>query len=77
MIKLMPTVVIAAAFGLCASAAQADEPLKIGLIATLSGPAAVIGQQIRNGFALGVKTLGGKFGGRDAEQRPCRFNLGA
>src|SRR5271155_3346397 len=67
MIKLMPTVVIAAAFGLCSSAAQADEPLKIGVIATLSGPAAVIGQQIRNGFALGVKTLGGKLGGRDVE----------
>src|SRR5579863_3223214 len=67
MINLKPMVVIAAAFGLYASAAQADEPLKIGLIATLSGPAAVIGQQIRNGFALGVKTLGGKFGGRDVE----------
>jgi branched-chain amino acid transport system substrate-binding protein len=67
MIKLMLTVVIAAAFGLCASAAQAEEPLKIGVIATLSGPAAVIGQQVRNGFALGVKTLGGKLGGRTAE----------
>ena len=63
----MPTVVIAAAIGLCASAAQANEPLKIGLIATLSGPAAVIGQQVRNGFALGVKTLGGKLGNRDVE----------
>src|SRR5579863_2511991 len=67
MINLKPMVVIAAAFGLYASAAQADEPLKIGLIATLSGPAAVIGQQVRNGFALGVKTLGGKLGGRTAE----------
>ena len=42
MIKLKPTVVIAAAFGLCAglgaSVAQADEPLKIGVITTLSGP---------------------------------------
>ena len=49
------------------SAAHAEEKLKIGVIATLSGPAAVIGQQVRNGFALGVKTLGGKLGGREVE----------
>ena len=57
----------AAALGLSMSAAQADEKLKIGVIATLSGPAAVIGQQVRNGFALGVKNLGGKLGGREVE----------
>jgi branched-chain amino acid transport system substrate-binding protein len=57
----------AAALGLSMSAAQAEEKLKIGVIATLSGPAAVIGQQVRNGFALGVKTLGGKLGGREVE----------
>ena len=53
------------------SGAQAQEAakdkLKIGLIATLSGPPAVLGQQLRNGFALAVKTLNGKLGGRDAE----------
>src|ERR1700682_496223 len=47
--------------------AQAQEKLKIGLIATLSGPPAVLGQQLRNGFNLAVKTLGGKLGGRDTE----------
>jgi len=47
--------------------AQAQEKLKIGIIATLSGPPAVLGQQLRNGFALAVKTLGGKLGGRDVE----------
>ena len=57
----------AAALGLSMSAAQADEKLKIGVIATLSGPAAVIGQQVRNGFALAVKNLGGKLGGREVE----------
>ncbi len=57
----------AAALGLSMSAAHAEEKLKIGVIATLSGPAAVIGQQVRNGFALGVKTLGGKLGGREVE----------
>ena len=49
------------------SAAYAQDNLKIGVIATLSGPAAVIGQQLRNGFELAVKTLGGKLGGRDTE----------
>jgi branched-chain amino acid transport system substrate-binding protein len=51
--------------------AQAQEKpsdkLKIGVIATLSGPPAVLGQQLRNGFNLAVKTLGGKLGGREVE----------
>jgi branched-chain amino acid transport system substrate-binding protein len=34
---------------------------------TLSGPAAALGQQVRDGFALGVKDLGSKMGGRDVE----------
>ena len=49
------------------SAAHAEDPLKVGIIATLSGPPAVLGQQLRNGFTLAVKDLGGKLGGRDAE----------
>jgi branched-chain amino acid transport system substrate-binding protein len=49
------------------SAAQAQEKLKIGVVATLSGPPAVLGQQLRNGFNLAVKALGGKLGGREAE----------
>ncbi len=67
MIKYKLVIAIAATLGLWASAAQAQEKLKIGLIATLSGPPAVIGQQLRNGFMLAVKTLGGKLGGREAE----------
>jgi branched-chain amino acid transport system substrate-binding protein len=54
-----------AALGVWASLAQAQDNLKVGLIGTLSGPSAVLGQQMRNGFALAVKTLGGKLGGRD------------
>jgi branched-chain amino acid transport system substrate-binding protein len=57
----------AAALGLWMPAAHAQENLKIGLIATLSGPPAVLGQQLRNGFSLAVKELGGKLGGRDTE----------
>ncbi|WP_407179242.1 ABC transporter substrate-binding protein [Bradyrhizobium sp. STM 3562] len=49
------------------SAALAQDKIKIGVIATLSGPAAVLGQQTRDGFALAVKDLGGKMGGKNVE----------
>ena len=49
------------------TAAQAQDKLKIGVLTTLSGPPAVLGGQLRNGFALAVKTLGGKLGGREVE----------
>src|SRR6204780_1050757 len=57
------------AFLLCIAAGQAiaQEKLKIGVIVTLSGPAAALGQQVRDGFALAIKDLGGKMGGRDVE----------
>jgi branched-chain amino acid transport system substrate-binding protein len=45
----------------------AQEKVKVGMIVTLSGPAAVLGQQARDGFALAVKDLGGKMAGRDVE----------
>ena len=57
-----------AILGCCwAASAQAEDNLKIGLIATLSGPAAVLGQQLRNGFSLALKQLGGKLGGREVD----------
>ena len=45
----------------------AEDKVKVGLIVTLSGPPAVLGGQVRDGFNLAVKTLGGKLGGLDAE----------
>src|SRR5919197_2295093 len=56
----------AAAISLGATGVEAQEKLKIGIIATLSGPPAVLGQQLRNGFNLAVKTLDGKLGGGEA-----------
>jgi branched-chain amino acid transport system substrate-binding protein len=60
-----------AAFGFAATMAvaqeQSQEKVKIGVIATLSGPPAVLGSQIRNGFQIAVANLGGKLGGRDVE----------
>jgi len=60
-------VAAAAVLGIWTSAAYAQQNVKVGVIATLSGPPAVLGQQLRNGFELAVKTLGGKLGGRDTE----------
>jgi branched-chain amino acid transport system substrate-binding protein len=57
----------AAAVALTASSAVAQEKLKVGILATLSGPAAVLGQHARDGFQLGVKHLGGKLGGVEVE----------
>src|SRR3954454_7862242 len=57
----------AAAVILGGAGAQGQEKLKIGIIATFSGPPAVLGQQLRNGFNLAVKDLNGKLGRRDVE----------
>ena len=43
------------------------KPVKIALITTLTGPAASLGAQQRDGFALGVKHAGGMLGGRPVE----------
>ena len=53
---------VLAAGALGVGAAQAQE-LKIGIMAVLSGPQAVLGGQLRDGFNLGVKHAGGKLGG--------------
>ena len=60
-------VAAALAVGLGLTPAQAQDKIKIGIITTLTGPPAVLGGQLRNGFQLAVKTLGGKLGGREAE----------
>src|SRR6201989_542511 len=52
---------------LSAGPAAAQEKIKIGVIVTLSGPPAALGAQVRDGFALAVKDLGGKMGGREVE----------
>ena len=41
----------------------ADETLDIGLMLTLSGPGAVLGEQGRDGFMLAVEEMSGKLGG--------------
>src|SRR5580704_9097242 len=58
---------LAMLLSVAAQPAFAQDKIKIGVIVTLSGPAAALGQQVRDGFALGVKDLGGKMGGKDVE----------
>jgi branched-chain amino acid transport system substrate-binding protein len=58
---------LAVLLGVVVTPATAQERLKIGVIVTLSGPAAALGQQVRDGFALAVRDLGGKMGGREVE----------
>jgi branched-chain amino acid transport system substrate-binding protein len=64
---LRMTLLAAAAGVAVAAAAQSTEPVKIGLLSTLSGPGAGLGVDIRDGFQLAVKLAGNKLGGRPAE----------
>jgi branched-chain amino acid transport system substrate-binding protein len=56
---------LAAVLGL--APALAEEPVKVGVLVTLSGPGAVLGGQVRDGVALALKDRGGRLGGRPAE----------
>jgi len=57
--KLSATIVL----GAFATFAQAQEPVRIGFITTLSTPAGYIGEDERDGFMLAVKEGEGKLGG--------------
>jgi branched-chain amino acid transport system substrate-binding protein len=52
---------------LAPSPASAADKLKIGFVATLSGPAGLSGVELANGFFLAVEELGGKIGDLPAE----------
>jgi branched-chain amino acid transport system substrate-binding protein len=58
---------MAVVLGLTAGNATAQEKIRVGVIVTTSGPPAALGGQVRDGFALAVKDLGGKMGGREVE----------
>ena len=61
------TSLIAAALMLSATSAFAQEPIKIGFISTFSGPSGQLGQELLDGFKLGLKSVGDKLGGRAVE----------
>jgi branched-chain amino acid transport system substrate-binding protein len=67
-LKRLASILGGVAFALAtASIARAAEPIKIGIIATYSGPYADYGRQMDNGIALYLKQHGGKLAGRDVE----------
>jgi len=67
MAKTFAAAALAGAVALAAAQAHAQDKLKVGVIGTLSGPPAVLGQMMRDGFLLGIKHLGGKLGGREVD----------
>lgn len=44
-----------------------NQPVKIGLVAVLTGPQAALGTHLRDGFQLGMRHLENRLGGRPAE----------
>ena len=60
-------VVFAVASALLATPALAAEKVKIGFIATFTGPLGVAGQHMYDAFMLGVEHSGGKLGGLATE----------
>lgn len=50
-----------------AQSGNSPQPLRIALMVTLSGPSAVVGGQVRDGFQLALAALGGQMGGRPVE----------
>ncbi|SDZ21951.1 amino acid/amide ABC transporter substrate-binding protein, HAAT family [Variovorax sp. YR266] len=62
---LLSLLLCGAVLGTAVSAAAA--PVKVGLALDISGPFAALGAEARDGFALGIKQLGGKLGGQDVE----------
>ncbi|MBV9136939.1 MAG: ABC transporter substrate-binding protein, partial [Hyphomicrobiales bacterium] len=64
--RILGLFVLAGALAL-SFAVQAQEKLKIGIVLSLSGPPAALGKQALDGFQLGLKSLGGKLGGREVE----------
>jgi len=58
---------LAAALALGTAPAAAAEPVKIGMITTLSGGGSALGIDIRDGFQLALDQQGGKLGGHDVE----------
>lgn len=58
--------ILAAATAVAAPAYAADS-VKIGFVGTFSGPAAAIGNDMRDGFSLGIDNLGRQMAGRPVE----------
>lgn len=60
--KKLPGTLGALALAAASTMAGADD-LKVGMMITLSGPAAVLGKQVEDGFKLALEDKGGQLGG--------------
>ncbi|MBL8589600.1 MAG: ABC transporter substrate-binding protein [Methylobacteriaceae bacterium] len=61
-------ILLGAALALAAAGgAAAQQPVRIGMITTLSGPGGYLGQDIRDAFRLAIDMEGGKLGGAPVE----------
>ncbi|MEM8854486.1 MAG: ABC transporter substrate-binding protein [Pseudomonadota bacterium] len=58
---------VALAAGLVAPASANEDPVKIGFMATMSGPPGVLGKHLYDGFRLGLEKAGNEMGGRPVE----------
>jgi branched-chain amino acid transport system substrate-binding protein len=65
--SVVRSLAVLGAFLFAVNTAAAQDKIRIGLIYTLSGPAAVLGQQSKKAFELAVKDLGGKMGGKEVQ----------
>jgi branched-chain amino acid transport system substrate-binding protein len=61
--KLKNSISAAALAFLVAGPAFAQQPVKIGMVTTLSGPGGYLGQDVRDAFNLAIELEGGKLGG--------------
>jgi len=61
------SLVLALAGLVMAAGALAQTPIRIGFVSTLTGPVSPIGQDLYDGFMLGVEQNGGKLGGVPVE----------
>jgi branched-chain amino acid transport system substrate-binding protein len=59
--------VVAAVAGRVHAGEAARASVKVGFVTTLSGPGAAIGADLRDGFGLALKSLGGRLGGVPAQ----------
>ncbi len=63
--RIRTAVTLAVALWGAAAALQAQSQIRIGVMAPLTGPLGITGQEVRRGFDLALEHLGGKLGGQD------------